>query len=420
MKTPSESQYCEQEDSTSGEGDHTTHLDSPVFGPVHTGSGDIKIYHVGESWPDSTPISWLDFREACRRVSQFYLAILAERYDAELYAEREELRRTLDDFVASDKCILMVVGESGSGKTCFICATVERLEENPDIACVVYDCPSLTSSISLLQHLNSELANVGKLESQNPLRSLERSNDLLTKRMIVFIDAINEHKDMRQILEMTKGLIATYGEWTRIVISCRSHAWDLLRKHMIRIRLPVRLFYSYPGNREPIVRLGSFSESEADLAFRRYQDRYGFQSGSFGTLQDQVREVLKDPLMLWLMAEAHQGKKLPDLLGDSDFDFIGQYMNFLIDRQIIWPEDASFLVSVFAPACVTESTCANELNYEALLNLYPEGEDCILRLLHSGILVQHENFVRFRYERFYDYHVGKYILEWQRLKSKSL
>jgi len=395
---------CEQGESSQFE----TMFEQPASGVIHTGKGDIHI-HPAERTTVEPHVSWERLKQSCERISAFHLAILGDKFSSELYVQRPILQAYLDDFLASDKCFFVLVGQSGVGKTNFICNAYKRYRSDENIACVVYDGASLAMVTSLTEQINRDFTDIGRIPCANALRYVEFSNDMTNKRLLLLIDAVNEHRDMYTIIQAIKEVGAQYGQWIKVVISCRPHAWELLYRHAFRVRLPKLLFYSPPGSRSIYVELGDFSNKEMAKAYERYRKLYGFEP-SYDSLPSKLKRTLRNPLILWLVAEISREKDIRSQVGGTDTRLIPQYVSHLVTGRILLDRDLDFIEHAFVPLCLKEGQCLNEICVERLAEVWESTEECLDRLIYSGILMRRDESVRFRYERFYDYYIGMHLL----------
>jgi hypothetical protein len=122
---------------------------------------------------------------------------------------------------------------------------------------------------------------------------------------LILVDGLNESADvkpatLRSELEL---LASRLPKRIKIAYSCRKVYWD----NYIRpeSELPKKLYY---GSKE--ILLGRFSETEAEEAFRAYQNLYRFR-GSFALLSAEFRYRITDPLMLRMLAEGYEDRELP-------------------------------------------------------------------------------------------------------------
>jgi len=331
-------EMCKQDESNQFE----TTFEGPVPGIVHTGKGDIYVHIAEQVTADLPPVSWERLKQGCEEISAFHLAILGDKFNPKLYVQRPIFQTYLDDFLASDKCFFVLVGQSGVGKTNFICNTYERCRSDQNIACIIYDGPSLAKVTSLVEQINKDLTDIGRMLCTDTLKSVELNNDVTNKRLLLMIDAVNEHRDMRTILQATREVGARYGQWLKTIISCRPHAWELLYRHAVRIRLPKLLFYGPPGSRSICVELGNFGDKEVSDAYERYRELYGFEP-SFDALPLRLKRLLRNPLILWLVAEIGQGKDISSQLGNTDVQLIPQYMRHFLPAHILFDCDLDFI-----------------------------------------------------------------------------
>jgi len=130
------------------------------------------------------------------------------------------------------------------------------------------------------------------------------------RRLIVFLDGINEDGDPKKLLSYTSDLVREVSEspFVKIIISCRSSFWDMLSKMGI---LDNKAFYRADGQWE--IQLARFTEEELREAFELYKRQYDLKT-TYEELSEKrmnrVKTLVADPLMLRLVAEVYKGREI--------------------------------------------------------------------------------------------------------------
>jgi hypothetical protein len=211
-------------------------------------------------------------------------------------------------------------------------------------------------------------------------------------------------------------------------LSTRPETWKEIKRG---VKLAESLYYREQEGELFGVELESFSYSEQIEPFSRqelpevyskYQHAFRLET-PYEDLSHELRETLRDPLNLWLLAKTYQQEAIPENVKVSTF--IEQYVKTLLPR-----EDLRFLENRLVPLMVKEGHYSNVIAeadldaasgaiYEKVYSnqVLSDGRqmnESFVRLCDAGILLQQEQGfkqqISFKYERFYEYFVGKRIV----------
>jgi serine/threonine protein kinase len=230
---------------------------------------------------------------------------------ADAYARRSAAEQRLAEFLTGEAQALLLVGDSGVGKTSLLCQwTLDLLAG--EHAVFFYRCGS-----SLALEVEREIARDLLLEPQDDLLAhLERVAELAAgagRQFVLIFDAINEFRSGTQagpeaLLRQLDALVRHLPErHTRVVLSCSTPIWRQLE------RLGTgQLYWSryFQPDDEPLLRLGRFTPEEAALAYGRYRELFRL-STSFEALPAGLRERLRSPLLLRMLAETYRERPEP-------------------------------------------------------------------------------------------------------------
>lgn len=227
------------------------------------------------------------------------------------YVRRAAAEQHLADFLAGPEPALLLVGDSGVGKTSLLCQwTLDLLEAGH--AVFFYRCGS-----SLALEVEREIARDLLLEPQDDLLAqLERAAELAAaagRQFVLIFDAINEFRSGTQagpeaLLRQIDALVRHLPErQTRVALSCSTPIWRQLERLGT-----AQLYWSryFQPADEPLLRLERFTPAEAALAYTRYRELFQL-STPFEALPAALRERLRGPLLLRMLAETYRGRPGP-------------------------------------------------------------------------------------------------------------
>ena len=249
-------------------------------------------------------------------------------------------------------------------------------------------------------------------EAQQPWQKISEIDGIRGKQVIFCVDAINENKqDAPELLRQLDELVRGSWEWLKIVFSCRPESWRHIKRGAQQqgVRLGEDLYYREQGSDIPEVELEPFSPQEFRQVYAKYEREYDLKT-PYDSLSDEMRQTLRDPFNLWLLAAAFKKGAVPKTVKPSEL--IGLYVEALLER-----EDREFLEKELVPLMVREGHYSNEITEDDLSDagLYDKifsghMNQSFRRLADAEILVRKDldwgkRAIRFKYERFYDLRV---------------
>src|SRR6266566_1696831 len=379
-------------------------------------------------------LTWVQLCDICKDITEHRLATVRGKYHRDLYLQRDTARQHVEVFLADRaKRGFVLVGKSGVGKSNFLLALAEGLQQSRDDVCVLmYDGANLPIASSSLTQIISQDVSDHVLLSRQPVlqvwQEIARIEGINERQVIVCIDAINENPQASELLRHLDALVQSRWRWLKIVLSSRPETWKEIKRG---VKLAEALYYRGSGTEGLSVELEPFSYSEQMEPFSRqelpevyskYQQSFHLQT-LYSGLTHELREMLRDPLNLWLIASTYRGKEIPSQVKTSAL--IDQYVQTLVQR-----EERRFVEQQLVPLMLGEGHYSNVITeaeldaaggalYELVYSkqVLSDGRrlnQAFLNVCDADILVLQEQGTQqrigFKYERFYEYFAGKRIL----------
>lgn len=398
----------------------------------------LTIQEASAEKERAAKLTWVQLCDLCEKISVQYMATVRGKYHQELYLQRDTAHQHMEAFLADlKKRGFVLVGKSGVGKSNFLLALVEELHQSRDDVCVLmYDGANLPiASSSLTQIISQDFSNQGVLFRQpgDPIwREIAQIGGIDERLIIVCVDAINENAQATELLRQLNALVQSPWPWLKVVLSSRPETWKEIKRG---VKLAEVHYYQEPGTASVGIELEPFSYSEQmepftpqelPKVYSNYQREFHLQT-PYEALTHQVRETLRDPLNLWLLASSYKGQAIPDRVKTSKL--IEYYLKTRQVQTLLQREDVRFLEDRLVSLMVREEHYSNVITeteldaaggalYDMIYSnqVLSDGRhmnQSFLRLCDVDVLVLHEQGteqgIAFKYERFYEYFVGKRI-----------
>jgi hypothetical protein len=386
------------------------------------------------------PLTWAGLRQTAGQLSVDHMGTVRDKYRPELYLQRDEIMAKLQEFLASDKGCFVLTGKSGVGKSNFVLSLVDEFAGQENVALLMYDAARLDAEDSLLQTISNDLSKYMREQGRavpSILAQLEQRVQVTGKVLLVVLDAINEHSEAGKLLVRIDQMVskARY-PWLKVLVTSRPQAWLMLKRG---IPLAEDRYYRERGADEYwiempefTVTLEPFHRAELPTVYEKYRQAYELQT-PYQALEAPIRELLRDPLVLRLVAEIYRGKAIPEQIQVSDI--VEQYLEELLRTERLQPEDLTLLEQELMPLMLAEDDYGNKATasqihsvhtrdgrplWELILSddLLGNGErvnDPFARLVDADILVgtgfELDYAITSKYERFYEFFGGRYLYD---------
>lgn len=388
-------------------------------------------------------LSWVALQQAVEKLTIQQMGAAWEKYQRALYLQRDEIFQKFQEFLTSDKGCFVLTGKSGVGKSNFVLSLADEFAERQDVSVLIYNGARLSIFETAVQTISSDLAKYLMLEGEaaNDLfTELERQNKMAKNTLVVIFDAINESADGRTLLRQIDQMVSEIRyPWLKVVITSRPQAWRTLKRG---VRLAKDRYYRERDSdehwvelQEFAVKLEAFERDELARVYEKYRQVYGLRT-EYQALKAPIRNFLRDPLMLRLVADISREQAIPDSVQVSEI--YDQYVQALIRTERLYERDVILLERELVPlmiAGIEDGSYANKLTtlqihaaktrngrplWELIRNddLVSDGRrvnDSYTRLVDTEILTEQgsptDYEIVFKYERFYDHYAGKRIYE---------
>ncbi len=218
------------------------------------------------------------------------------KYLAATYTNRVEIEKIIQNFVFSEKRLLIVLGESGSGKTNTLCwATQEMLAEQH---AVLHYYGREYQGQPLIDILAQDLVwNKNRLgEYLKACSALEATKK--GKRLIVIVDALNEYTYPEILFQEILSIVENrqIPAWVKIIITCRPMQWEHIESGFTPNYQIV--YYNKPileHNKKPYVILDYFTPDELNDAWGKWkQDNSIYQDIR---LPNEIFHLIRQPIL---------------------------------------------------------------------------------------------------------------------------
>ncbi|MCB8979307.1 MAG: hypothetical protein H6657_17990 [Ardenticatenaceae bacterium] len=382
---------------------------------------------------EPTPeLSWSALKQAAAKVSRPFWESVQGKYDPHVYHQRQGLYGRFQEFLQNEKTVLVITGNSGAGKSCFLASLPAALADD-DVLFIMLNAVGLSVEHELIETLAKNIAYFLDEEVVDPEDLFASVDDLIgpsCRKVVLIFDAINEHAEGSKLLYRIDQMASTQPyPWLKLVVSSRSEAWQVLKRPLT---LSQSRYYQEDAATEKQwyqptklgLRLTRFQQQDMASVYENYRQAYDLQT-AYGDLKLSLRNALRDPLLLRLIAETYAQAPMPPHI--HVIDIFPAFIRALVASQRLQEEDILFLEQELVPIMLADGAYTNKISDAQTREVNTSfGEplwkfvvahqstgwgqhsnDSFTRLVDAGILKHVDGMIAFRYERFYDYFGGR-------------
>lgn len=410
---------------------------------------EIEELRMGQG--GKTRFSWLELKSAAMALSIRNMKGVQQKYSPELYLQREETFQQFNEFLASDKTGFVLTGKSGVGKSNFVLSLADAYADQNAVCYLMYDCSRLSAAeqlqVTISKDMGKQLGLIDELR-RDLFAQLEYQGRMgsVGRKWVIVFDAINENAHGKELLQKIDKLVDIGDDfpWLKVLITSRPQAWRTLKRGL---HLAQENYFQPQGvdslaveMAEFAVRLEEFERDELKPAYEKYRIVYHLRT-AYTALPVSIRETLRDPLVLRLVADIYRDKALPETVRVSDI--YEKYVDAMVSTNRLEHEDIIFLEREIVPRMLSADHFDNKLT-AAQISQEKTGDGRPLwelirvserlnggeainanyqRLAEAEILIQQgsptDYEISFKHARFFDYYGGKRLREIARQKEDS-
>jgi hypothetical protein len=380
-------------------------------------------------------LTWWELCDICAELTTKRTETVRRKYRSDLYLQRDKVDHAFERFLESDKRCFVLIGKSGVGKSNFFLATEQHLRQTrgDDICVLMYDGAQVRGDRSISRMVaddfDHKLSRAGR-KIEDIWQEIGQIEGIDERRVLLFVDAINENPQATELLRQLDTLALDW-PWLKVAFSSRPETWKAIKRG---VKLNEGLYFREEGAEtvgieiEPFSyseQMDPFSRQELPFAYAKYRQVFHLQT-SYEQIPNALREMLCDPLNLWLVAKTYHDQAVPGALKVTRL--IAEYIQMLEKSERLHLEDLRLLERRLLPLMMPEDDPRNVITlrdiddtlYELLYSEQPFSDgrqmnQSFVNLVDAEILVRQEEGreqkIAFKYERIYEYFGGMRILE---------
>lgn len=285
------------------------------------------------------------------------------KFRTDLYAPRKEIENQFHSFLESDRRLLIIVGTSGCGKTNLLCHLTKKLC-NDDHAVLHYygRCYGGKDLIDIFaDNLNWERKSLASQLAACSEMTLVKNK---SKRLVVFMDAINEYTHPGKLFDQIIDFIEhpKVPVWFKVVVTCRPVPWEHIEPGFKPDKDRVFFKQARSAKCEPqsYLTLGPFTDDELGDAWKKWKEDEKSRAGQFwvdpGKLDETIIHLLRQPLLFscykdYLKSSKKQSDRKP-LKTAEDILFqrylkLNPFSQRCVDdvKEVMWKNGKDYLTS---------------------------------------------------------------------------
>jgi hypothetical protein len=273
------------------------------------------------------------------------------KFVKELHVQRQGLHVAFSNFLNGETSMFGIVGAAGVGKTSAMCSlALQRVE---DLFVFFYNAAIVNKSP--LEHIAQDLNGFfsSKSESELVLKKLDDLGEFLNKRILIFIDAIDENADVNLSLELSEiALIVRNLKRVKVCISCKANVWNNFLKQK---DTPNHLFEELSKSHTAIPKvencpgflLEDFSNDEMTRIVPLYKEAFGFK----GQISKSLLIALRNGFFLRIFSEVYSNKEIPEKINDREL--IPKYLKQSLEKTSLGVQIGTRILSRIGEILIT-------------------------------------------------------------------
>ncbi len=391
------------------------------------------IDDVKSKYAKVSQLTWRELSKFSAEITEQRTATAQGKYNKDLYLQRQHTLQELLRFLDSDKRCFVLIGRSGVGKSSFLLSLNQLLRDtrHEDVCLLMYDGALLHLDTPLTDSITHDFDNrmhVAGKKVEDIWKEIAKIDRIDERRVVLCVDAINESDHAIDLLKQLDGLVQKASwPWLKVIFSSRPETWQSIRHG---VNLDAAKYYREAGSDtfenqlEPFnysEQMDPFSTQELTEAYAKYKTTFHLQT-AFVDLPFDVREILREPLNLWLVARTYDGKAIPNKIR------VTELVKDYVESGRLSEEDERLLRKRLIPLMVNVGHYDNRITqkeidavggglYEAIYSKL--GNQSFNNLADASILTRQEikgeqrteRAIAFKYERFYEYFIGERLAE---------
>ena len=242
----------------------------------------------------------------------------SSKFIKDLHVKRKILHDIFDKFIQKEASVFGIVGNAGVGKTSSMCSlALKSLQNN-----FVFFYNAALINKSPLHYISQDLNLFfsGKNDSEIVLKKLNEFGRTLNKKIIIFIDAIDENINANFSQEISEiAFVSSKLEYIKFCISCKLNIWNKFlyindtKTHLYEELLKIHNTVSELDN-NPGYFLKDFNNEEISDIIPLYQRAFGFK----GQISESIIKELKNGFLLRIFSEVYSNKQVPEQINDIE------------------------------------------------------------------------------------------------------
>ena len=378
-------------------------------------------------------LTWPELSEISAEITKQRTETAQGKYNKDVYLQRQDTLDELLKFLDSDKRCFVLIGRSGIGKSSFLLSLNQYLHDmRPgDVCMLMYDGALVHLDTSLTQNITQDFddrLDIAGKKIDDIWKEIAKIDGINQRRVVLCVDAINENDHAIDLLKQLDSLVQKAAwPWLKVIFSSRPETWQSIRHG---VKLDAAKYYrkegatSFENQLEQFqysAELNRFTGGELRAAYAKYKHEFSLQT-DFNDISFAVREIIREPLNLWLVAQTYAGGAIPAAIRVTEL-----VQNYVKSGRIR-EEDERLLRKQLIPLMVSLDHYDNKITQQEIdsaggglyESIYSKRSNQSFNQLVDASILTHQEIkgeqriqraIAFKYERFYEYFIGDRLME---------